>query len=186
MNFDDFYNRNNGKFLDFELFARPLSWQMVLNVFRPAHYYQIFNSIVGFITIYVMYNLATKQLSVKVFLHDNPMFSFMPGIFALIFTNIARLINRTALPSWVMSMVGINIGSVAFSGAKYFFAFFVALIISKFLHTLVATKHPKPKRVIAFATAKSSILRWRGIKNALTLFTNIFHNNIIPLNAWSC
>lgn len=122
---------------------------------RPICKHQVVNSIIGMISVYMVYYVTTLKFSTHKFFKYISIISTLPSRMKLSLHFLKLTLRRT----------------------KNKFPLFMTFIVGKTLKTIITHKQSLSGLVIALSTAKSSFLTWRSIKHDLTLFTNVFHIN---------
>lgn len=175
MTLQSFIDKYNGKVLDLlflkpsstrvELFVPLLKWRVIFVnkcVFRTSSDLQVFNSIVGMISVNVMNNIrATKFFTSNVF-----------NEFSVALTLPMRMIKRRLILKNYLTR----------SRTKNTFTVFVTFVINKYFSTLITSKNALSKLVVTIAFTKSSFLARGRLEWIMALFTFINHKIILTHN----
>jgi len=169
MKYDEFINNWLGKSIDWDLAVDTESTpfrEVKSCVGRSIMKFKVLNTIIGFVTVNMMDNLARLKFSSKVLFHDKPMFQH------IIRRNldVSLMDNTSTLP---LIMIGSSHKSpLTGIGTELSVSRF---IIGKLLATFHALKTSLSGFVIADTPTKSSSLGRGSFKFGSTKFANMFH-----------
>lgn len=173
MTTDQFITKYSNKYVDFDLFR----W-VNLNVFGSSKNNKIFNSVISFNIVNVMYNFFTFKIPINFFLHYQSMFEYISicrkWMIRFINENMTVTNRFTAFPARVF--ISNHIRSLTLVTTKNSFS---AFIINKFFSTVRANIMAFTRFVITETTTKGRFIRGWFIEVFMTLGTIKNHTNII-------